>query len=182
MGNKFTINAWVEQATKEEMLAGFLRISENLRHEIRNGDYIQLTTNNRTIYCQVRGTPNKIDTIKINEWYRELLGINIIPDTKIEFEIDKVSFFRILRAFQYHPDRIIRISLGLGLTSVGLGILGIALGLISTYYIKSANIVIFYTIIFIVLAIVIILFILGFSLFAGKVTQTIKKPQKTKRK
>jgi hypothetical protein len=175
MGNKFKTKAFVKQATKEEMHAGFVRISENLRHEIRNGDYIQLTTNDRTIYCQVRGTPNKIDTIIINEWYRELLGINNIPDTEIELEIAKASFFGMLNAFQYHPDNIIRISLGLGISSVGLGLMSLA----CTGNITLSNPFV-YSVRFLLAVFAIYLFTRGFSLFAGKSTPIIKKPKKQK--
>ena len=72
MGNKVTIKATITTSKDEEIHAGYIRISENLRCGIRNGDYIKLTTNSRTIYCQVRGTPNNTNLVKISEWYREL--------------------------------------------------------------------------------------------------------------
>ena len=115
-------------ADPDDKHKGWIRVSQelDLRKGIPNGAYVKVSANNRKVYCQIRGTPEKAGRVEINEWYRNALGWTDTPNEEIELTVKKVGFRRIV-AFAQHPDDIVRVSIGLGMISVGLGILSIIL-------------------------------------------------------
>ena len=119
----------INKADRDDMHKGWIRISQelDLRKGIRNMAYVKVSANNRKVYCQIRGTPEKAGRVEMNEWYRNALGWTDPPDEEVELTIEKVSFFRRICAFAQHPDDIVRVGIGLGMISVGLGILSIIL-------------------------------------------------------
>ena len=115
-------------ADPDDKHKAWIRVSQelDLRKGIPNGAYVKVSANNRKVYCQIRGIPEKAGRVEINEWYRNALGWTDTPNEEIELTVKKVGFRRIV-AFAQHPDDIVRVSIRLGMISVGLGILSIIL-------------------------------------------------------
>lgn len=105
---------------------GWVRISEDVRGNIPNASYIKVSNGNRIVYCQVRGTPRETGVIRINEYYRELLGFSS-PQASITITVQRVRFWRRIDAISSHPNSIVRMSFGFGLVGMGFGLLGISL-------------------------------------------------------
>ena len=120
------VKSQVFAANPSDVHKSWIRVSENLRGAIPSGAYVRVTANNRTVYCQILGTPGKTGRIEINEWYRNSLGWTD-PPIEAELTIKEVGLLGRLRAWSWHPEDIVRVGVGLGLTSVGLGALGILL-------------------------------------------------------
>lgn len=121
---KVNIQAPLHFADKEDEHKGWIRISEELRGGIESGSYIRVKGNNKTIYCQVRGTPKESGKIKMNEYYRLKLGWQDLQD-KVHITVEPANFWDKLRAISSHPDSIVRIGFGLGCISVGLGCISV---------------------------------------------------------
>jgi len=119
---KITITAPVRFSSPEDQHKGWIRISEDIRGSIDSGSYVKLQGNNKTIYCQVRGTPRRRGTIQVNEYFRLKFGWENHPN-QVEVILEKVGFWGKLKAISSHPDSIVRIGFGLGCISVGLGLL-----------------------------------------------------------
>ena len=128
MNNKpIPFKSKIFSADKDEMHDGWIRISEDLRGNINSGVYVQVKANNQTIYCQVRGTPKEFGIVRMNEWYRTLLGWpgDNPPTEEIEFTIQETGLRGKMKALTTHPSDITRVSFGLGLISISLGLLSV---------------------------------------------------------
>lgn len=121
---KITVRAPLRFAPQEDQHKGWIRISEELRGGIDSGSYVKLHGNDKTVYCQVRGTPRKLGIIQMNEYYRLKFGWQN-PRNQVEITVQRVGFWNKLRAISSHPDAVVRIGFGLGCISVGLGCLSV---------------------------------------------------------
>ena len=115
-----TITAPLHYSSPEDQHKGWIRVSEELRGGLDSGLYVEVLGNDKTIFCQIRGTPRKVGIIQMNEYYRLLFGWPN-PKKQVEITIKVTGFWGKLKAVQSHPDSIIRIGFGLGCISVGLG-------------------------------------------------------------
>jgi len=118
----------VYKAGPDDVHKGWIRVSDelDLRKGIPNGAYVQLIANNRKVYCQIRGTPEKAGRIEMNEWYRNILGWRD-PPTEAELTIKEVGFFARIRALADHPDDIVRVAIALAMISVSLSLISFTL-------------------------------------------------------
>lgn len=104
---------------------GWIRISEDIRNNIPNASYVKVSNGNRTVYCLVRGTPKETGLIRMNEYYRELLGFSS-PRASITITVQRVKFWRRIDAISLHPNSVVRMSFGFGLLGMGFGLIGIS--------------------------------------------------------
>lgn len=157
----------IHKADRDDMHKGWIRISEelDLRNGIRNMAYVKVSANNRKVYCQIRGTPEKAGRVEINEWYRNAFGWTDPPDEEVELTLKKVGVIWKIAAFAQHPDDIVRIGIGLGIISVGLGLTGVIL--VISNIISIAGIVqdVFYSL---AILVAIALVCVGFLILLGK--------------
>lgn len=116
------IKAPLLPAKREDEHKGWIRISEDLRDGISNGSYIRVCGNSKAVFCQVRGTPKETGVIRMNEYYRNMLGWNKPPKT-VRVIIKGTRILGKMTAISSHPDSIVRMGFGLGCIGVGLGFL-----------------------------------------------------------
>lgn len=123
------LKSQVFEADLNDVHKGWIRISDDLRNDIPNGAYVKIITDNRKVYCQIRGTPKRVARVEINEWYRNALGWSE-PPNEAELTIKEVGFFGRIHAWSSHPNDITRFGIALGIISVGLGLLGTILAIL----------------------------------------------------
>lgn len=121
----------VRPAHKAEIHKGWVRISEEERCGIANGRYIKLSHGEKSVFTQVRGTPNnEIDVARISEWYRKFLGLEESLSEKVGLKLrDQRQVYYWLRALMSHPDDASRLSIGLAFISIVLGFSGVGLAI-----------------------------------------------------
>ena len=119
-----TIKAPLRYSPPEDQHKGWIRVSEELRGGIENGSYIEVRGKEKSVYCQIRGTPRKTGIIQMNEYYRAKFGWEN-PKKQVEITIGETGFWGKLRAIQSHPDSLVRVGFGLGCISVGLGCISV---------------------------------------------------------
>ena len=134
MAKPDTITVRVFPADKEDVHKGWVRISKDKRCGIASGSYIKLSYGKKSVFTQVRGTPNEIDVVKMSEWYRNSLGWEDPPPRKVVLEISQKWLIDRLHALLSHPDDAIRTSIGLAFISVALGLLGIGFALLPSIF------------------------------------------------
>lgn len=111
---KTRFKAIISVAEPNDLHKGWIRVSENLRGEIPNATYVQVSANDKKVFCQVRGTQGRENRVEINEWYRNWLGWwgDEPPAEAQELEIQEVGFIGRIEALSSHPDDIVRVGLG----------------------------------------------------------------------
>ena len=118
-----------------ELEENWVRISQELRNPLPSRSYVRIRrvdTPKRSVFCQIRGTPNESGLIKMSEWFRDALGwgeLDPYATTKIELIVESVGWCGRLRALLSHPNDTLRVGFGLGLTGIGIGLFGLGLDL-----------------------------------------------------
>ena len=120
------VSAPLKYAKAVDEREGWIRISEDIRGNIPNASYVKVSNRNKTVCCQVRGTPKETSIIRINEYYRELLGFSS-PQASITITVQRVRFWKKADAISSHPNSIVRISFGFGLVGMGFGFIAISI-------------------------------------------------------
>lgn len=121
MSRVVTIEGSIVQAKPEDLHEPWIRVSKTKRKGIiNNKDFVKVRANNKTVYCQMRGTSKEdSEEIEMSEHYRELLGWEHVPIGNTKLEVTRINqTFGIWRIIYYHPDDFVRIGIGLGLASV----------------------------------------------------------------
>jgi hypothetical protein len=127
MSRVVTIEGQIEQAKMEDLYKPWIRVSKNKRKDIPNKTYVKVRANNKTVYCQIRGTSNEDSKrIQMSEHYRELLGWENLPIGNIKLEITRINqFWGMIRAFLYHPDDVVRVGVGLSTASMSIALVSL---------------------------------------------------------
>ncbi len=118
----------IKQVRMEDLYKPLIRVSKNKRKGmLNNKDYVKVRANNKTVYCQIRGTPKEdTEEIEMSEHYRELLGWEYKPTGNVKLEITRINqTFGILRVLYYHPDDFVRFGIGLGVTSIFVALISL---------------------------------------------------------
>lgn len=132
----------VHACKKDEIHAGVAWVPENIINT-RNVVRIENKTNGKIIYIEAltadnnyissfkSSQPDKNNYIFLNEYYRNLLGVE--KNERYLFKITKKNILYSLHSSLYHPQISIKLSFVLGFISFILGLIGIALGVLSLY-------------------------------------------------
>jgi len=117
------IEGSIVQAGTEDLYKPWVRVPKNKRKGIPNKEFVKVRANNKTVYCQIKGTPDEdSETIEMSEHYRELLGWEQIPKGNVKLEITRINpIWGIIRTYYYHPDDFVRFG-GIGLGAASLSI------------------------------------------------------------
>ena len=93
MSRVVTIEGPIEQAKMEDLYKPLIRVPKNKRKgTLNNKDYVKVRANNKTVYCQIRGTPKEdAEEIEMSEHYRELLGWEYKPTGNVKLEITRIN-------------------------------------------------------------------------------------------
>ena len=92
MENKqIRIKSKISFSKESDIHSPWIRVSDDLRSNIRNGAYVQINANGKRAYCQIRGTQGEISRVEINEWYRNILGWTELPG-EVEITIKETAF------------------------------------------------------------------------------------------
>jgi hypothetical protein len=119
----------IKKAKKEDAFMGWIRVPRAIRGDIENRSFIKVQPNNKTIFCQLRGTIKEGNFVEINEHYRDLFGVQV--GQKMDLKITEIGWlFGKLRALVMHPDPVVRFAVAISLTSVILGILGFLIAIL----------------------------------------------------
>lgn len=133
MGNRKNVvhinRVRIEKSSEEDALEGWVRIPENIRGGIKNGCFVKIRANNRTIFCQVRGTPSTENVAFVNEHYRDLLGIKAGQELDLDIA-PRRWFFGKVRALTMHPQHLVRFGFGFSLVAISLGLLSLIIALL----------------------------------------------------
>lgn len=119
----------IKQARNQDVLQGWVRIPESIRGGIPNGSFVKIRTNDKAIFCQVRGTSSKKHIAEINEHYRDLLGIKMGQELDLDITPQK-WFFGKVRALPMHPQHLVRFGFGFSLIGVAMGMLALIIALL----------------------------------------------------
>ena len=75
MSRTIMIEGSIVQAGTEDLYKPWVRVPKNKRKGIPNKKFVKVRANNKTVYCQIKGTPDEdSERIEMSEHYRELLG------------------------------------------------------------------------------------------------------------
>lgn len=125
----------VKKAISQDTLKGWIRISETIRGGIPNASFSKIRANNKTIYCQIRGTSSSERVVIMNEHYRDLLGVKNGQEIDLCVTHLKWIFGKIM-ALPMHPDHLVRFGFGFSLIGLFMGMIALMVALLP-YAIKS---------------------------------------------
>lgn len=112
-----------------DTLQGWIRIPEELRCGIPNAAFSKVRVNNKTVYCQIRGTPSKERIIIMNEHYRDLLGVK--DGQEIDLDIIELRWiFGKIRSLPMHPDHLVRFAFGFSIIGLVMGLIALTVALL----------------------------------------------------
>jgi hypothetical protein len=140
MLRSITIEGLITQAKTEDLHKPWIRVSKTKRKGIiDNKDFVKVKANNKTAYCQIRGTSDEdSEEIEMSEHYRELLGWNQIPKEKVTLEIVRINqTCGIFKAIDYHPDDFVRLGIGLFAVSVSLALISLLISILQSITLAS---------------------------------------------
>lgn len=134
---KIEKNLEVRPSLKMDILKGWVRINKSDRtNEIKRKDicFIKVKETGKGLIREIRGIDNKRGLIQLDFESRNELGVS--EGKKYTFEIKKIENYdiiNIIKFYQKHPERGIRLSIMLGIISLIMGFISLTLGIISVY-------------------------------------------------
>ena len=134
MSRAVTIEGLIVQAKPADLYKPWIRVAKNKREDIANKEFVKVRANNKTVYCQLRGTSNEdSEKIEMSEHYRELLGWKNKPTGNVKLDITRINqFWGILRTLYYHPDDFGRFAIGLGATSLFIALISLLISILQS--------------------------------------------------
>ncbi len=129
------IEGLIKPAKTEDLNKPWIRISKTKRKDIiDNKDFVKVRANNKTAYCQIRGTSDEdSEEIEMSEHYRELLGWKQIPKENVNLEVTRINqTLGIWRVIYYHPDDFVRLGIGLFAVSVFLALISLLISILQS--------------------------------------------------